>query len=64
MTLAIPLNQQQEQTLAAAAKRLGGSATELATAAVHDLLAQPLTVMEAAAQRVLEKHREDLRRLD
>ena len=64
MTLAIPLNQQQEQTLAAAAKRLGVSATELAMAAVHDLLAQPWTDMEAAAQRVLEKHREDLRRLD
>ena len=52
------------RVVAAAAKHLGVSATELATAAVRDLLAQPWTDMEAAAQRVLEKHREDLRRLD
>ena len=52
------------RAVAAAAKRLGVSATELATAAVHDLLAQQWTDMEAAAQRVLEKRREDLRRLD
>ncbi|MCP9821946.1 hypothetical protein [Cyanobium sp. L1E-Cus] len=63
MSLAIRLKQQQEQALTAAAKCLGVSATELAAAAVRDLHAQPSTDLVAAAQRVLEKHREVDRRL-
>ena len=59
MSLAIPLNQQQEQALTAAAKCLGVSATELAAAVVRDLLAPSSNDLQAAAQRLLEKHREE-----
>ena len=63
MTIAINLNDQQAQALADAAKRLEVSETELATAAVRDLLAQQAPDFERAAQRVLDKNRELYRRL-
>jgi hypothetical protein len=59
VTLAIPLNQHQEQALTAAANGLGVRATELAAAVVRDLLAPSSNDLQAAAQRLLEKHREE-----
>jgi hypothetical protein len=63
MTLAIDLSDHQAQALAQAAARLQVSESELAAAAVRDLIAQPAADFDAAAQRVLEKNAELYRRL-
>ena len=63
MTIAINLNDQQAQALADTARRLEISETDLATAAVRDLLAQQSADFVTAAEKVLEKNRELYRRL-
>ena len=55
VTIAINLSDQQAQALAEAAKRLEVSETELATAAVRDLVAQQSADFVTAAETVLEK---------
>ena len=63
VTIAINLNDQQAQALADTARRLQISETELATAAVRDLVAQQSADYVTAAEKVLEKNRELYRRL-
>ena len=63
VTIAINLNDQQAQALADTARRLEISETDLATAAVRDLLAQQSADFVTAAEKVLEKNRELYRRL-
>jgi hypothetical protein len=63
VTIAINLNDQQAQALADTARRLEISETELATAAVRDLVAQQSADFVTAAEKVLEKNRELYRRL-
>ena len=63
MPLAIDLSDHQAQALAEAAARLQISETDLAAAAVRDLIAQPADDFNAAAQRVLSKNAELYRRL-
>ena len=63
MALAIDLSDHQAQALAEAAARLQISETDLAAAAVRDLIAQPADDFNAAAQRVLSKNAELYRRL-
>jgi hypothetical protein len=63
VTIAINLNDQQAQALADTARRLEISETELATAAVRDLVAQQSADYVTAAEKVLEKNRELYRRL-
>jgi hypothetical protein len=63
MALAIDLSDYQAQALAEAAARLQISETDLAAAAVRDLIAQPADDFNAAAQRVLSKNAELYRRL-
>ena len=63
VTIAINLNDQQAQALADTARRLQISETELATAAVRDLVAQQSADFVTAAEKVLEKNRELYRRL-
>jgi hypothetical protein len=55
--------QAQTQALAEAAAGLQGSEADLAAAAVRDLIAQPADDFDAAAQRVLGKNAELVRRL-
>jgi hypothetical protein len=63
MALAIDLSDHQAQALAEAAHRLQVSESELAAAAVRDLIAQPAADFDAAAQRVLAKNAELYQRL-
>ena len=63
MTLAIDLSDHQARALSEAAARLQISESELAAAAVRDLLAQPAADFDAAAHRVLEKNADLYRRL-
>jgi hypothetical protein len=63
MALAIDPSVHQAQALAEAAARLQISETDLAAAAVRDLIAQPADDFNAAAQRVLSKNAELYRRL-
>ena len=63
MTISLNLPSDAERRLAEIAKRLNVPLTDLATAAVRDLLAQPADDFEAVARRVLDKNRELYRRL-
>ena len=63
MAIAIELSDHQAQALSEAASRLQVSVSELAAAAVRDLLANQSADFDAAAQRVLEKNQELYRRL-
>jgi len=63
MTLNIELDAQQTQRLQDAAQRLNVSASDLAKAAINDLLAKPENDFERAASRVLEKNAELYKRL-
>lgn len=63
MALAIDLSDHQAQALAEGAARLQISETDLAAAAVRDLIAQPADDFNAAAQRGLSKNAELYRRL-
>jgi cephalosporin-C deacetylase-like acetyl esterase len=61
MTIAIELSANQTLALTDAAKRL--QVSELAAAAVRDLVAQPRADFDAAAERILNKNQELYRRL-
>ena len=63
MTLNIELDAQQTQRLQDAAQRLNVPVSELAKAAINDLLAKPESDFERAASRVLEKNAELYKRL-
>jgi len=63
MPLSLNLPTETERRLAEIAKRLNVPLTDLAAAAVRDLLAQPTDDFEAVARRVLDKNRELYRRL-
>lgn len=63
MKLAIELSESQAEQLRAEAGRLGLEPTQLALAAVSDLLSAQGPDFESAARRVLEKNKELYRRL-
>ena len=63
MKLTLELNEAQQRRLAEIAQRLGVSPTELAQAAVRELLAEPDGRFELAADIVLRKNQELYRRL-
>ena len=63
MTLNLELDEQQIQRLQAIASRLNVSISDLAKAAINDLLAKPDGDFERAAARVLKKNAELYRRL-
>jgi hypothetical protein len=63
MTLNLELDEQQTQRLQDAARRLNVSVTDLAKAAISDLLAKPDGDFEKAATRVRKKNAELYRRL-
>ena len=63
MTFSLELPREAEQRLIEAARRLNVPVSELAAAAVRDLLAEPAEEFDAVARRVLEKNRELYRRL-
>jgi len=62
MAIAIELSDHQAQALSEAAARLQVPESELAAAAVRDLLANQSADFDAAAQRILEKNQELYRR--
>ena len=63
MTLNLSLDAQQTQRLEEAARRLNVSVSDLAKAAINDLLARAERDFEQAAERVLTKNAELYRRL-
>lgn len=63
MTLSIDLDDQQTERLQDAARRLNVSVSDLAKAAINDLLSRAETDFERAATRVLEKNAELYRHL-
>ena len=63
MTLNIELDARQAQRLQDVAQRLNVSVSELAKAAINDLLAKPESDFERAASRVLDKNAELYKRL-
>jgi hypothetical protein len=63
MTLAIELSDQQTLALAEAARRLPVSESELAAAAVRDLVTTPDSTFDRAAERLLNKNAELYQRL-
>ena len=63
MTLNLELDDQQIQRLQAIASRLNVSVSDLAKAAINDLLAKPDHDFEQAAARVLKKNAELYKRL-
>jgi hypothetical protein len=63
MTLNLELDEQQIQRLQTIANRLNVSVSELAKAAINDLLAKPESDFERAAARVLKKNAELYKRL-
>jgi hypothetical protein len=63
MTLNLELDEQHAQRLQEAARRLNVSVSDLATAAINDLLAKPDSDFERAAKRVLKKNAELYKRL-
>ncbi len=63
MTLTLELDEQQIQRLRDMASRLNVSVSELAKAAITDLISRPESDFEEAATRVLKKNAELYRRL-
>ena len=63
MSIDSELKEQQQRALSEVAERLQVSESELAIAAVRDLVAQHSVVFEAAAQVVLDKNFELYQRL-
>lgn len=63
MTLNLELDEHQAQRLQEVATRLNISVSELAKAAINDLLAKPDSDFERAAVRVLKKNAELYKRL-
>ena len=63
MTLNLDLDEEQAQRLQDAARRLNVSVTDLAKAAINDLLAKPQSDFERSAKRVLKKNADLYKRL-
>ena len=63
MTVSLNLTTEQERELAAVAARLNIPVSELATAAIRDLLTQPTPDFDVAARRILEKNKDLYQRL-
>ncbi len=63
MTLTLELDEQQIQRLRDMASRLNVSVSELAKAAITDLISRPESDFEEAATRVLKMNAELFRRL-
>ena len=63
MTLNLDLDKEQAQRLQEVARRLQVSVSDLAKAAINDLIAKPEGDFEDAATRVLKKNAELYRRL-
>jgi predicted transcriptional regulator len=63
MTLNLELDEQQARRLQQVASRLNVSVSDLARAAINDLLAKPDNDFERAAERVLKKNSELYKRL-
>lgn len=63
MTLNLELDEQQARRLHEVASRLNVSVSDLARAAINELIAQPDNDFEQAAQRVLKKNTELYKRL-
>jgi predicted transcriptional regulator len=63
MTLTIELDEEQNQRLEDAARRLNVTAPELARAAINDLLSRQDDDFERTIERVLKKNAELYRRL-
>ena len=63
MRISLTLNDEQAARLEARARDLGVDPSELARAAVNDLLTRPADDFDRAAKFVLEKNRELYRRL-
>ena len=63
MTLNLELDEQQARRLQEIASRLNVSVSDLAKAAINDLLAKPDNDFERAAERVLKKNTELYKRL-
>ncbi len=63
MTIAFDLPPAQADRLRQQAERLGIAPSELARAAVSDLLAEPTNDFQQAAERILKKNAELYRRL-
>ncbi len=63
MTLNLELDEQQIQRLQDTARRLNVSVSDLAKAAINDLLAKPESDFERAATRVLRKNADLYKRL-
>lgn len=63
MKISVEVNGAQERQLNEVARKLNVRPEELASAAVHDLLAQAEADFEKAADRVVKKNRELYRRL-
>jgi antitoxin FitA len=63
MTLNLELDDEQTRRLQEVARRLNVSASELAKAAINDLLAKPDSDFERAAAHVLKKNAELYKRL-
>ena len=63
MTINLELDEQQTRRLQETARKLNVSVSDLAKAAINDLLAKPDSDFEQAAARVLKKNAELYRRL-
>ena len=63
MTLTLELDEQQVQRLQDIARRLNVSVSDLAKAAINDLIARPESDFENAATRILKKNAELYKRL-
>ena len=63
MAISLQLDEEQSQRLVEFAREMHVDPSELAKAAIHDLIARPDDEFERAAKRVLDKNRELYRRL-
>ena len=63
MTLTLELDEQQTRRLQDIARRLNVSVSDLAKAAISDLISRPESDFENAATRVLKKNAELYKRL-
>lgn len=63
MAISLQLDEEQSQRLVEFAREMHVDPSELAKAAIHDLVSRPDDEFERAAKRVLDKNRELYRRL-
>ncbi len=63
MSISLQLNEEQSQRIEELARKLSISSTELAIAAINDLVSRPADDFERAVRYVLDKNRELYQRL-